>query len=89
MINVGLLFSFFYIVVVSWSVWYLVASIVFIQELPWTKFSQENSTMHFENYSSVIATQKYWSVNVLGQVGKDWETFVSVKNYIATHPHFL
>ena len=27
MVSVGLLFAFFYIVVVSWSVWYLAASV--------------------------------------------------------------
>ena len=78
MVNVGLIFSFFYIVVVSWSIWYLVASITNLNDLPWTRCDQDyNSNICWEKNNSAIASQEYWSFHVLGQRGQNWDNFVS------------
>ena len=88
MVNVGLLFSFFYIVVVSWSLWYLLVS--FTTHLEWANCDHEyntvdcfanrddlNDTVKMEDNTPVSSAEEYWSRNVLGMQGKTWDNFVS------------
>ena len=84
MVSVGLLFSFFYIIVVSWSVWYLFASFT-LTSLPWSTCGHDFNTpdcgqgvVDDQVSSEVVeSSQEYWKRHVLGAVDKDWSHFVS------------
>ena len=85
-VSVGLLFAFFYIVVVSWSVWYLAASIGF--RLEWAYCGHDYNTddcYEIATNTSVStgatvgksSVEQYWERYVLGSDGRDWDNFVS------------
>ena len=83
--SVGLLFAFFYIVVVSWSVWYLAASIGL--DLEWAHCGHEYNTDDcYEiatNSTGAVgksSAEQYWERYVLGSEGRGWEDFVSEIN---------
>ena len=73
MVSLGLLFAFFYNVVVSWSMWYLFAS--FQSTLPWSNCNHDYNSQDCN--VNVSPAQEYWNNNVLGAVNKDWSNFVS------------
>ena len=82
-VSVGLLFAFFYIVVVSWSVWYLAASIGF--RLEWAYCGHDYNTDDCYEIAANASTgavgkssvEQYWERYVLGSDGRDWDDFVS------------
>ena len=88
-VSVGLLFAFFYIVVVSWSVWYLAASVGL--RLEWAYCGHEyntddcyeidaNATVRTTGDAAVVgksSVEQYWERYVLGSNGRDWDDFVS------------
>ena len=88
-VSVGLLFAFFYIVVVSWSVWYLAASVGL--RLEWAYCGHEyntddcyeidaNATVRTTGDAAAVgksSVEQYWERYVLGSNGRDWDDFVS------------
>ena len=80
MVSVGAAFAFFYIVVVSWALWFLLAS--FQTSLAWgrcdndfntDKCQIENGTLssNVSNTSDLVpSTEEYWNYYVLGS-GQD------------------
>ena len=77
---VGVLLAFFYNVVVSWALWYLVVSLMSIlvpgSRLEWAycDHSYNNQTTCNHTTSSV---EEYWSRNVLAHSDHDWTNYVS------------
>ncbi len=90
MVNVGVLFSFFYIVVVSWALWYLIAS--FHSPLEWGHCNHEYNSPHCFaalddsngtlSKESVAAAEEYWQRHVLDAQGRDWTNYVSESIFI-------
>ena len=86
MVNVGLLFSFFYNVVVSWSLWYFLAS--FSLELPWSTCDHEYNSPncreedeqagHGHGHGNESAATEYWSNYVLEEKGRSWTDYVRI-----------
>ena len=86
MVNVGMLFSFFYIVVVSWALWYLVASLS--SPLPWPICDHDYNTPECYsdddgggggpgNPNSTSSAEEYWIRNVLAADRGSWTHYVS------------
>ena len=85
-----MLFAFFYIVVVSWSVWYLFASIG-IDGFEWEHCDHDyntaecyavgsNATLtNATNQMGRSSIEEYWERYVLGADGRDWYNFVSTR----------
>ena len=85
MVNVGILFSFFYIVVVSWALWYLVASLA--SPLPWSTCNHDYNTDDCYspvedrtpgNANSTSSAEEYWMRNVLAADQGSWDNFVRI-----------
>ena len=94
MVSVGMLFAFFYIVVVSWSMWYLFAS--FSLSLNWATCDHDYNSPHCVpldgahglglgnvtyTAESVSAVEEYWKRFVLDEDGKSWDNYVSLNNF--------
>ena len=91
MVSVGMLFAFFYIVVVSWAMWYLFASLSL--SLNWATcdhdynsancvaldgshgFDREGNVTY--TAESVSAVEEYWKRYVLDADGRSWDNYVS------------
>lgn len=97
MVSVGLLFAFFYIVVVSWSVWYLIASVGL--RLEWAHCGHDyntddcyeisdlgNATSTAANASNSSSVEEYWERYVQGSQDKDWYHFVSAMSNLPSRP---
>ena len=77
---VGVLLAFFYNVVVSWALWYLVVSLMSIlvpgSRLEWA-YCDHSYNNHTTCNHTTTSVEEYWSRNVLAHSDHDWTNYVS------------
>ena len=77
---VGVLLAFFYNVVVSWALWYLVVSLMSIlvpgSRLEWA-YCDHPYNNHTTCNHTTTSVEEYWSRNVLAHSDHDWTNYVS------------
>ena len=80
MVCVGVLLAFFYNVVVSWALWYLVVSLMSIlvpgSRLEWAYCDHPYNNRTTCNHTTT-SVEEYWSRNVLAHSDHDWTNYVS------------